>query len=176
MMETYRLVKPGASMAGQIAAYRTEFLDAGSSMDGTGPLRRMEDPLEWLAFNRLAEDEQTKPDNWVVSEQFAFVRENDGKILGMIQFRHSFNDFLRQYGGNIGYSVRPSERRKGYATKMLTACMDVCRDFGLDRILITCTVENEGSRRTILSCGGVYESTVYYEKAGDTLERYWITL
>ena len=145
-------------------------------MDGTGPLRRMDDPMEWLTFNRLAEDEQTKPDNWVVSEQFAFVRESDDKIVGMIQFRHSFNDFLRQFGGNIGYSVRPSERRNGYAKKMLTSCLDACRAFGLDRVLITCTVENEGSRRTILSCGGVYESTVYYEPADDTLERYWIEL
>jgi predicted acetyltransferase len=145
-------------------------------MDGTGTLRNMENPAEWLELNRLAEDERTKPDDWVVSEQFVLMRECDGRILGMIQFRHYFNDFLRRFGGNIGYSVRPSERRKGYATKMLRACMDVCRDFGLDRILITCVVGNEGSRRTILSCGGVLENTVYYEADDEQLERYWITL
>jgi predicted acetyltransferase len=145
-------------------------------MDGTGPLRRMEDPLEWLAFNQLAEQRETKPENWVPSEQFALLRERDHKIVGMTQFRHEFNDFLREFGGNIGYSVRPDERRKGYAKRMLTECLKVCRAFGLDRVLITCLVENEGSRRTILSCGGVYDKTVYCERDNVNLERDWMAL
>ena len=170
------LVKPDETMLAEIVSYREAFLAAGDSMEGTGPLRRMEDPLEWLAFNQLAEQRETKPDNWVPSEQFALLRERDHKIVGMTQFRHEFNDFLREFDGNIGYSVRPDERRKGYARRMLTECLKVCRAFGLDRVLITCLVENEGSRRTILSCGGVYDKTVYCERDNVNLERYWITL
>ena len=170
------LVKPDETMLAEIVSYREAFLAAGDSMDGTGPLRRMEDPLEWLAFNRLAEQRETKPENWVPSEQFALLRERDHKIVGMTQFRHEFNDFLREFGGNIGYSVCPDERRKGYAKRMLTECLKVCRAFGLDRVLITCLVENEGSRRTILSCGGVYDKTVYCERDNVNLERYWIAL
>lgn len=170
------LVKPDVSLIEQIAGYRAAFLAAGDSMDGTGPLRRMEDPLEWLAFNRLAEQPETKPDNWVPSEQFAFLRESDRKIVGMIQFRHEFNDFLREFGGNIGYSVHPDERRKGYAKRMLTECLKVCKAFGLEHVLITCLVENEASRRTILSCGGVYDRTTYCERDNVNLERYWIEL
>ena len=170
------LVKPDETMLAEIVSYREAFLAAGESMDGTGPLRRMEDPLEWLAFNQLAEQRETKPENWVPSEQFALLRERDHKIVGMTQFRHEFNDFLREFGGNIGYSVRPDERRKGYAKRMLTECLKVCRAFGLDRVLITCLVGNEGSRRTILSCGGVYDKTVYCERDNVNLERYWITL
>lgn len=170
------LVKPDVSMIEQIAGYRAAFLASGESMDGTGPLRRMEDPLEWLAFNRLAEQPETKPENWVPSEQFAFLRESDHKIVGMTQFRHEFNDFLREFGGNIGYSVHPDERRKGYAKRMLTECLKVCKAFGLERVLITCLVENEASRRTILSCGGVYDKTVYCERDNVNLERYWIEL
>ena len=170
------LVKPDETMLVEIVSYREAFLAAGDSMDGTGPLRRMEDPLEWLAFNQLAEQRETKPENWVPSEQFALLRERDHKIVGMTQFRHEFNDFLREFGGNIGYSVRPDERRKGYAKRMLTECLKVCRAFGLDRVLITCLVENEGSRRTILSCGGVYDKTVYCERDNVNLERYWIEL
>ena len=170
------LIKPDASMIDQIAGYRAAFLASGESMDGTGPLRRMEDPLEWLAFNRLAEQPETKPDNWVPSEQFAFLRESDRKIVGMTQFRHEFNDFLRDFGGNIGYSVHPQERRKGYAKRMLMECLKVCKAFGLERVLITCLAENEASRRTILSCGGVYDKTVYCERDNVHLERYWIEL
>ncbi|MEA4940230.1 MAG: GNAT family N-acetyltransferase [Christensenella sp.] len=170
------LLKPDVSLIEQVAGYRAAFLASGESMDGTGPLRRMEDPLEWLAFNRLAEQLETKPDNWVPSEQFAFVRQSDRKIVGMIQFRHEFNDFLREFGGNIGYSVHPDERRKGYAKRMLTECLKVCKAFGLERVLITCLVENEASRRTILSCGGAYERTTYCERDNVHLERYWIEL
>ena len=170
------LVKPDVSLIEQVAGYRAAFLASGESMDGTGPLRRMEDPLEWLAFNRLAEMPETKPDNWVPSEQFAFLRESDRKIVGMIQFRHEFNDFLREFGGNIGYSVHPDERRKGYAKRILNECLKVCKAFGLERVLITCLVENEASRRTIFSCGGVYDRTTYCERDNVNLERYWIAL
>ena len=170
------LIKPDESLAGEIESYRAAFLACGSSMDGTGPLQRMERAADWLQFNKDAEDPIKKPSFWVVSEQFAYVRVRDGRIVGMIQFRHEFNDFLREFGGNIGYSVRPDERRKGYAKRMLTECLKVCRAFGLDRVLITCLVENEGSRRTILACGGVYDKTVYCERDNVNLERYWITL
>lgn len=171
-----RLVKPDESMLDEIESYRAEFLAAGDSMDGTGPLRRMENAAEWLQFNKDAEDPVKKPDFWVVSEQFAYLRERDGRIVGMIQFRHEFNDFLREYGGNVGYSVRPNERRKGYAKRMLTECLRVLRAFGLERALITCLTDNEASRKTILSCGGVYERTTFCERDGVWLERYWISL
>ena len=173
---TCRLVKPDETMLDEIAAYRAAFLAAGDSMDGTGMLRQEEDPREWLALCRAAEQRETTPSHWVPSEQFVFLREGDRRIVGMTQFRHEFNDFLREYGGNIGYSVRPDERRKGYAKRMLKDCLAVCRAFGLDRVLITCHVENEGSRRTILSCGGVYDRTVYCQRDDVTLERYWISL
>jgi len=170
------LVKPDETMIDQIASYRAAFLAAGDSMDGTGPLRRMDDPQEWVELCRAAEHRETTPLSWVPSEQFVFLRERDQKIVGMIQFRHEFNDFLRNFGGNIGYSVHPEERRKGYAKRMLKDCLGVCRAFGLDRVLITCLVENEASRRTIRSCGGVYDKTVFCERDNVNLERYWITL
>ena len=174
--DTCILVKPDETMLDEIAAYRAAFLAAGSSMDGTGPLRQMEDPLEWLELCHAAEHRETTPSHWVPSEQFVFLREHDRKIVGMIQFRHEFNDFLREFGGNIGYSVRPDERRKGYAKRMLDDCLALCRSFGLDRVLITCLVENEASRRTILSCGGVYDKTVFCARDNVNLERYWISL
>lgn len=104
------------------------------------------------------------------------VREEDRKIVGVIQIRHYFNAYLEKYGGHIGYSTAPSERRKGYAEMMLKMALPKCRELGMDKVLITCMKDNEGSRRTILKNGGIYESTVYEPNSGIYLERYWIVL
>ncbi len=175
-MDKCRLIKPDISRAEDIRDFRSEMLQAGSSMDGTGPLARMENIEEWLEFNRMLENEDTVPAHLVPADQYIFVREYDNRIVGMIQIRRRFNEVLEKYGGNIGYSVRPSERRKGYAKQMLAACLPLCKAIGLDRVLVTCIEGNEGSRRTILANGGEYESTVYCEPDKVTLERYWIKL
>ena len=175
-MENCILCKPDMTFAADIEAYRAEFFAADSSMDGSGPLRRMETAAQWLDYNRLLEQEDTLPDNMVVAEQFIYVRESDRKIVGMIQYRHTLNDYLLHYGGHIGYSVRPGERRKVYAKRMLAECLAYCRQCGLTRVLITCKAENEASRRTILASGGVYENTAYCATEDTHLQRYWITL
>ena len=170
------LVKPDMTMAEEIASYRNEFLEAGSSMDGTGSLRKCENPADWIEFNRTMENPKTVPAHLVAASQYAYVRESDGRIVGMIQLRHELNEYLKNYGGHIGYSVRPSERKKGYAGKMLADFLPVCRRMGLGRVLVTCLTGNEASRRTILKNGGVYENTVFEPDLKANLERYWIDL
>ena len=174
--EALHLILPTAEYRHEIAAYRQEFLDAGDSMDGTGPLRRMADPMEWLAATEACRHPETVPSGWVDATQFLCVREADKKVVGMIQVRHWLNAFLREYGGHIGYSVRPSERRKGYAGWMLNAVKPFCRSIGLSSILVTCLKENEASRRTILKNGGVYDATVHEPMENEFIERYWIHL
>ncbi len=171
-----RLTAPTDEYVEEIRAYRQDFIDAGDSMDGTGPLRRFDDPEEWLREIKKYTDPETVPEGKVQATQFLFVRESDNRIVGMLQVRHCFNDYLEKYAGHIGYSVRPSERRKGYATRMLRQGLDFCRSIGLPRVLISCRVENEASRRTILANGGVYESTVFEPNENIGLQRYWIDL
>ena len=175
-MSDFILIKPSFDHGEQIMEYRREFLDAGDSMDGTGPLRRFEDPEEYIKTCAEYEDPERVPSHLVPATQFFFVRKNDNKLVGMIQVRHRFNDYLEKYAGHIGYSVRPSERRKGYAKEMLKMALSFCLKIGIDKVLITCIDGNIGSEKTILANGGVYESTVHEPNGGRDLKRFWITL
>ena len=176
-MDTIKLILPAEEYLDQVWAYRQECKDADSSMDGCGPLRSCESAEQWLADVRAYTDPATLPEGKVIATQFLSVRVSDGKLVGMIDVRHSLNEHLRQFGGNIGYSVRPSERRKGYAKEQLRLALLFCKEtLGLDRVLITCQPHNEGSRRTILSAGGVYENTAHEPDRNVDLERYWITI
>lgn len=174
-MEKLKLILPTTAYAEQVIAYRRAFLDTGDSMDGTGSLFRMENPADWLKQCEELQREETVPDGWVPSTQYICVRESDDKLVGMIQIRHCFNEFLEKYAGHIGYSVLPSERRKGYAKWMLGAALPHCRALGLEKVLVCCAENNPGSRKTILANGGVYESTVYLAEDDEHLQRYWIT-
>ena len=175
-MEEFILSRPTGEYAGQIALYRQEFLDAGDSMDGTGPLRRIDDPEEYIQVCKDYEDPEKVPSHLVPATQFLFIRKSDNKLIGMIQLRHRFNDYLEKYAGHIGYSVRPSERRKGYAKEMLRMALPFCREIGIDKVMITCINGNIGSEKTILANGGVYESTVHEPNENEDLKRFWITL
>ena len=168
-----KLMLPTREFLDEIRAYRQEFIESGDSMDGTGALAHMERPEEWLAHTELCRRAATVPDGLVPATQFIFVREEDKRIVGMLQVRHCFNAYLEKFGGNIGYSVRPSERGKAYAQQMLAEALPYCRELGLEQVLVTCDSGNEASRRVILKNGGKYESTVD-ESDGEYVERYWI--
>jgi predicted acetyltransferase len=99
----------------------------------------------------------------------------DGKeVLGSIALRHELNAFLLEAGGHIGYSVRPAARRRGVATYALGEVLKEARALRLPRVLITCDVTNEASRRTIEGAGGVQEDV--RETVLGTVRRYWVQL
>ena len=174
--EKLSLVEPSEAFLDQVAAYRQEFLDVNGSLDGSGALKNYDDPKAWLAAARAYANKSTVPEGYVQATQWLYMRESDGALLGMLQVRHELNEYLAKYGGHIGYSVRPKERRRGYATRMLHDALPYCKALGLNKVLITCLQDNEGSRRTILANGGVYESTVTQPSDGEKYERYWIAL
>ena len=175
-MEDFILIRPTSEYASQLAEYRQEFLDAGGSMDGCGPLRRFEDPEEYIQLCKDYEDPKTVPSHLIPSTQFLFVRKRDNRLVGMIQVRHCFNDFLEKYAGHIGYSVRPSERCKGYAKKMLKMTLPFCQEIGINNVLISCIDGNIGSEKTILANGGVFESMAHEPNGDRDLKRFWIML
>ena len=103
---------------------------------------------------------------------FAFVGRD---LVGRVHIRHALTPELLAVGGHIGYGVRPAHRGNGYATAMLTHGLDVLRERGLARALVTCDEVNRASQRTIERCAGVLENTV---ETGDGIpkRRYWIDL
>ncbi|MDO4432835.1 MAG: GNAT family N-acetyltransferase, partial [Aerococcaceae bacterium] len=92
----------------------------------------------------------------------------EGRALGFLHLRLRLNDFLLEKGGHIGYSIRPSERGKGYAKEQLRLGLLECPQKNIQRVLITCSETNPASRATILANGGVLEDV----RQGT--ERYWV--
>jgi predicted acetyltransferase len=101
----------------------------------------------------------------------------DGKdIVGVSNLRHSLTPFLLREGGNIGYGIRPSARRKGFGREILSLTLPKARQKGLSRVLVTCGRENLGSARIIVHNGGVLESEEFSDERDEWVQRYWIKL
>ncbi len=114
------------------------------------------------------------PHGWVASSNFWLVEERE--YIGSINIRHELTDWLRRFGGHIGYAIRPKRRRMGYGTLMCKLALEEARAIGLDRVLITCDADNPGSRRIIEANGGVFENEVPQPDRSVPKQRFWIDL
>ena len=113
-------------------------------------------------------------ENLVPDSTFFCLDEDRDIFVGAVNIRHYLNEALLRDGGHIGDGVRPSERRKGIATKMIGLALDECRKLGIDRVLMVCDKDNIGSAKSIINNGGVLENEI---TDGEVIEqRYWIEL
>lgn len=130
----------------------------------------------WENFQEfLTEIQQDVVDNyrWVNSTLFFLM--DDQKILWAIQVRHHIDHpNLRETGWHIGYGIRPSERRKWYATKMLELWLSEAKKLWIEQVLISCDYDNIASEKVILNNGWIFRKEV--EKDWEMLKTYWITL
>ena len=133
------LVRPTLELKEKALDYRKEHFQHGEEIIyGSELFDKTESYEEWLSSVTLNTNPKTVNENWVVTDTFFALRKSDDKIIGVIDLRHTLNEFLKDLG-NCGYSVRPSERKKGYAT------------------------ENVASLKVIQKNGGVYERSFSFE-------------
>lgn len=119
----------------------------------------------------LKEEKDGKVPNSVF---FLFDDERD-RLIGAVSIRHYLNDFLLREGGHIGDGIRPSERRKGYATLMISLALDECKKLGIKKVLMVCDKDNIGSKKSIINNGGILENEIV-NIDGNVDERYWIEI
>ncbi|MTI71381.1 MAG: GNAT family N-acetyltransferase [Firmicutes bacterium] len=173
-MKKIKLVAPSLEHKYLIMDYKREFIENEDSMDGTASLRNTETYEEWYQLILDNSCEETVKKDLVPASTYLGISVKDGRLIGMIDIRHRLNDFLFNYGGHIGYSIRKSERQKGYATEMLSLALRKCSNLGMDRVLITCDKKNIASAKTIIKNGGELENEVLEEN--EITQRYWIKL
>ena len=170
------LLKPGKDYAEEIFRYRNAFIVSGEPMDGTGSLYRMPDPETWLEQVSDLSRPETTPENWVTTTQYICVRPYDNRLVGMIQLRHSLNEYLEQFGGHVEFSVLPDERNKGYATWMLKNVLRYAKDYAIDRVILAVEPRNTAGKRVINKNNGVFLDKVLDPEYEIELERYSIKI
>ena len=128
-------------------------------------------------FDYYLEHLETKKagEGLVPDSVFFLLDDERDRLLGAVNIRHYLSESLRKEGGHIGDGIRPSERRKGYATEMIRLALIECRRLGIDRVLMTCEKDTIGSTRSIIKNGGILEDE-FVNEDGEIEQRYWIDL
>lgn len=186
-MEKFYFERPSIERKSEIIEYLDEFVKYGSDINGSGSLDKIYDGYTFEeALDRclkMEDEEYAKSVGRCQGKTFLLIRENDNKIVGTINVRWNLSDKMLQFGGHIGYGIRPTERRKGYNKINLYLGMIEARKVGLDRVMLDCDVNNLGSDKTLKALGGKLERTeidpsdgiltnVYWFDVNETIEKY----
>jgi predicted acetyltransferase len=154
--ETICLEQAATSHQTEAERMKQEFFDFGETIiNGSALFDQMLFP-EWLVSTNRNHDLNTVRKDWAVATTFFAFRKSDRKMVGMIDVRHKLAvPFLQEYGGHIGYSVRPTERKKGYATEMLRLALSYCQSLHINTVRLGCYADNTASICAIERCGGI---------------------
>jgi predicted acetyltransferase len=170
MQAEVSLIEPTVSLRLAFLEMAEEFHLAGENRydfardDFTAYLDRVE---QFSAGRDLPPGSVRSDEYWLIS---------NGRLIGRSGIRHRLTPSLENEGGNIGYDIRPSERRKRYGTLILKLALEKARDLGLNKVLVTCDEDNLGSAKIIERNGGVLSGKGVAEKSGKPILQYWIEL
>ena len=160
-MEIFRLEEPSIERKEEALEYIKEHKEYNSNINGSGGLDRYTDNYkDWLI--KIEHDRNMIPNEQrVPALTYFLIRENDNRIIGMINIRLTLNERLKRKGGHIGYGIRPTERKKGYNKINLYLGLQVCQEHGLDKVLLDADIDNSASWKTMEALGGKRISTFY---------------
>ena len=161
-----KLIRPSKEHEKEALAFKKEFFDNGeNTINGSELLDQTDSYDSWLQAVTNNTSKATVNPEWVVTDTYFAIDENE-RIVGVIDFRHELKGFLKDFG-NSGYSVRPSERKKGYATQMLSLILERAKETGLKSFQLSAEKSNTPSIKTIIKNGGKYSRsfTVNNEEA-----------
>lgn len=169
------LVFPSEEYLEQIQEFKDEFFNNGKLfINGSHSLSKAEDIKEWIKSSNNRRKGIDLPEDRVASSLYLAVRKEDNKIIGTVDIRHDFNDFVLKYGGQIRYSIRPTETNKGYAGRIFKLALLKAKELKLDKVLVTCIKTNLGLEQIILRNGGVLENEIVKQSNKTVFKRYWI--
>ncbi|MFF2884267.1 GNAT family N-acetyltransferase [Bacillus toyonensis] len=168
------LITPTTDLQEEYLDFYNEWKDSGETMI---PWVISKDPSNFPAMIQELLDAHNGvnlPESWVPDSTYWLVTD-ENKIVGVVNIRHSLTEHLFNTGGHIGYGIRPSERRKGYATKLLELSLEKTKELNIEKVLVVCDEVNTGSEKTILHNGGLRDDD-FIEEDGNIVRRYWIEL
>ncbi|WP_242270200.1 GNAT family N-acetyltransferase [Bacillus cereus group sp. BfR-BA-01395] len=168
------LLTPTTDLQDEYLDFYNEWKDSGETMI---PWVISKDPFNFPAMVQELLDAHNGvnlPQSWVPDSTYWLVTDNN-RIVGAVNIRHSLTEHLFNAGGHIGYGIRPSERRKGYATKLLELSLEKTKKLNITRALVVCDEVNTASEKTILHNGGVRDDD-FIEEDGNVVRRFWIEL
>ena len=178
-MEKFYLEEPTIERKNEALEYLNEFVQFDSELNGTGSMDKCLDGWTYEEF--LIEMEKRKDKDYAYSinhcpsKTFFLIRKNDNKIIGMINIRYDISQELLEKGAShIGYSIRPTERQKGYNKIQLYLGLLEIQKMGEKKILLECTVDNIGSNKSIISLGGILEKTEIDDNDNELTNYYWV--
>lgn len=169
----FRLEKPSLELENAYIDYITEWEESGEEIVPFASKRNGLDYKELLYRWEVLSTDRAYDHGFVPSSLYFLVDENN-RIYGAIHIRRVLNESLLKNGGHIGYGIRPSERKKGYVTLMLSSALPIAKSLGIHRVLVTCDKNNLASARTIMKNGGVLENEI--RDGDEAIQRYWINL
>lgn len=166
-----RFVYPTESDRRAVQAFYSEFEEQNETCIGYNGYKDFD---RWLKGMHGRITMTDLPEGFV---QEAFYLCYDGaELVGVLSLKFTLTPYLMNYGGHIGYAVKPSRRRRGLATRMLRQSLDIARGMGMEKLLLVCDNGNIASEKTILRCGGIYEDTRHDSDEDVDVRRFWITL